>query len=57
MVNYDEVSKKEEIMTSREDVEKRLVKIKNMKDVDKVASLLEIIVDLLLDFRFGEKSK
>jgi hypothetical protein len=57
MVNYDEVSKKEEIMTSREDVEKRLVKIKNMKDVDKVASLLEIIVYLLLDIRFGEKSK
>jgi hypothetical protein len=46
---------KEALMTSREEAEKRLNKIRNMKDIDKVASLLEIVVDLLLDLRFGER--
>lgn len=42
-------------MNSREDADLRLRRIRNMRETDKVAYLLEMIVDLLLDIRFGDK--
>jgi hypothetical protein len=54
MVDNDEMRGGED-MKSREEAERRLSRMKNMKDTDKIAYLLEIVVDLLMDIRFGEK--
>jgi len=42
-------------MKNREEAEKRLSRLKSMKETDKVAFLLEIIVDLLMDIKFGDR--
>jgi hypothetical protein len=44
-------------MKSRDDAETKMRRIRNMKDSDKIIFLLEIMVDLLMDIRFGVKKE
>ena len=45
-------------VNNREDVELKMKRIRSMRDSgNQTVSLLEIIVDLLMDIRFGEKKK
>jgi hypothetical protein len=46
-----------EMMMNREEVEKILIRTKKMKDLDRIVHLLEIVVELLIDLRFGDKEK
>ena len=42
-------------MKSREEATKKLERLHKMRDTDKIVYLLEIITDLLLYLRFGDK--
>lgn len=44
-------------MRNREEAENKLNRIKTMKDMNKIVCLLEIMIELLLDIRFGDKNK
>jgi hypothetical protein len=54
VVDNDEMRGGESVK-NREEAEKRLSRMRNMKETDKIAFLLEMMVDLLMDIRFGEK--